>query len=114
MDAASIRTALIAAAVLLAPTAAFAQDPSQQLSTTVRVSLTILPSATVGTRARARGGSEFFVEGNAGRQLGASDFGILYRDHWGERQLRDQAEVTQAIAESAKTGESEVEVTFIF
>ena len=109
-----MRTALIAASVLLAPGPALAQDPGQQLSATVHVSLTILPSATVRTRARPGGGSEFFVEGNAGRQLGASDFEILYRDRRGERPLRDQADVAQAIAQSAKSGEPDAEVTFVF
>ena len=97
------RPCLLAVAVLIAPATASAQDPVQQLSATVHVGLTILPSATVGTRLRSRGGSEFFVEGSTGKQLGASDFEIVYRDRRGERLLRDQAEIGRAIADSGKT-----------
>ena len=105
---------LAAAVVLFSPAAAFAQDSSRQLSATVHVGLTILPSVTVGTRARLRGGSDLFVGDFAGDPMASSEFSVVYRDARGERVLRDQGQVAAALEQSAKAGDREVEITLVF
>ena len=108
------RSLFAAAIVLLTPVAALAQDQGRELSATVHLSLTILPSATVGTRAALRGGNELVVNDYAGKPFDATMYQIVYRDSRGERALRDQGAVTRAIVESDKAGEHGVEITLVF
>lgn len=88
-------------------------DPANRsLTTTARVSLTIVGSATIG-QDLSGGRARFYARGSDDRDLG-SEVSIVFRDGRGERVLRGAADVQPAIAAAQRAGDGQVDVTFVF
>lgn len=91
---------------------ATADQQQQSLSATIRVSLTILASATVGRDAGRSTG--FIARGYDGRDLGRTDVQVVFRDGRGERVLGGVEEIETAVRRAQRAGDDHVDVTFRF
>ncbi len=107
--------ALVLAALIVAPTAALAQSQPNKLSSTARISITIMGTARVGVRSGARGGGDAVVVTDAsGAPLAASVVHYSVRDSRGERDVPSLDRLEDALRASALAGEREVDVTLAF
>ena len=105
-------TLALAAAALVCPIAASAQDAQHQLSTTSHISLTIAPSAIVRSNERSAAG--FTVVGNDGASLDKSGVTYSMRDSRGERTFQTLQGLQAAMAGAKRVGERQLDVTLVF
>lgn len=93
--------------------ASAAPDPGgHSLSTTVRISLTIAPSATIG-RVDSGSSASFFVRDPRGEDM-RPVVQVVFTDGRGERTLQDAQDIMKAIREAERAGDEHADVTFVF
>ena len=104
-----------AAAILCAATAASADEGQQRvISTTAKISLTIVPSVVLRTSTNARGVQQLGATANGGLTLDEIGVNYTIRDSRGQRDFVTFRTLQAALADAQRRGERDIEVSIAF